>query len=116
MQVCNGFFLSFLTLKGKDAPACAPPSTGGGLGLAGLARLEHRLMAELPGMATEGRGTEAMGGGQGAQRHAIDEGAMVSHRRDACATAMRAAGQAAGRPRRAGKMARKRRGERGRGG
>ena len=49
---------------------------GGGLGLVGLAMLDHKLMAEMPGMATEGRGTEAMGGGQGAERQAIDQGAV----------------------------------------
>jgi hypothetical protein len=49
---------------------------GGDLGLVGLALLNHQLMAEMPGMATEGRGTEAMGGGQGAEGHGIDEGAV----------------------------------------
>jgi hypothetical protein len=49
---------------------------GGGLGLVGLALLEHQLMAEMFGMATEGRDTEAMGGGQGAEGHAIDQGAV----------------------------------------
>ena len=49
---------------------------GGGLGLVGLALLEHQLMAEMPGMAEEGRGAEAMGGGQGPEGHAIDQGAV----------------------------------------
>jgi hypothetical protein len=48
----------------------------GDLGLVGLALLDHQLMAEMAGMATEGRGAEAMGGGQGAEGHAIDEGAV----------------------------------------
>jgi len=49
---------------------------GGDVGLVGLALLDHQLMAEMPGMTTEGRGTEAMGGGQGAEGHAIDQGAV----------------------------------------
>jgi len=32
-------------------------------------------MADMPGMATEGRRAEGMSGGQGAEGHAIDEGA-----------------------------------------
>lgn len=49
---------------------------GGGLGLVGLALLEHQLMADMPGMAEEGGSAEAMSGGQGAVGHAIDEGAV----------------------------------------
>jgi len=47
---------------------------GGDVGLVGLALLDHQLMAEMPGMTTEGRGTEAMGGGQGAEGHANRSG------------------------------------------
>jgi len=49
---------------------------GGGMGLVGLALLDHQLMADMPGMATEGRRAEGMGGGQGAEGHAIDQGAV----------------------------------------
>jgi hypothetical protein len=48
----------------------------GDLGLVGLALLDHQLMAEMAGMATEGRSAEGMSGGQGAERHAIDQGAV----------------------------------------
>jgi hypothetical protein len=48
----------------------------GDLGPVGLALLEHQLMLEMFGMAKESRDTEAMGGGQSAQRHAIDQGAV----------------------------------------
>lgn len=48
----------------------------GDLGLLDLALLDHQLMADMFGMAEEGRGAEAMGGGQGAEGHAIDQGAV----------------------------------------
>jgi hypothetical protein len=48
----------------------------GDLGLFGAALLDQQLVAEMFGMATEGRNTEAMGSSQGAVRHAIDKGAI----------------------------------------
>jgi hypothetical protein len=46
------------------------------LRLVGLAPLDHQLMTEMPGMTPEGRGAEAMSGGQSAEGHASDEGAV----------------------------------------
>jgi hypothetical protein len=48
----------------------------GYLGLLDLALLNHQLLADMPGMAKQGGGTEAMSGSQGAQRYAIDKGTV----------------------------------------
>ena len=49
---------------------------GGDLKPVGLVRLDYQLMADMPGMATEGRGAEGMRSGQGAEGHALDQGAI----------------------------------------
>ncbi len=46
------------------------------MGLVGLALLQGQLAAEMFGVATEGRRAEAIVGGQGAQRHAVEEAAV----------------------------------------
>lgn len=47
-----------------------------GLGLFVVAFLDYHLMLEMFDMAAEGRGTDVIGGGQGAVGHGIDQGAI----------------------------------------
>ena len=45
-------------------------------GLVGLVFLEGKLALKVPGVAAEGRGGEAVAGGQGAEARPMDEGAV----------------------------------------